>query len=97
MHSEVDFGTDIAHTVVGLAEVRALVHGLDIPDDETLALVAHHRSSHRNIAIILPPENVRLRISTDHALKVDGLAGEDGLVLRLFADKGFHWKGGEDQ
>lgn len=92
MDSEMCLGADISDTVVGLAEVRSLVHRFDVADHQALALVAHTGTSHGNVAVVLAPQDVRLRIPTDHAVKVDRLAGEDGLVLRLLADKRFHCK-----
>lgn len=90
MDSEMRLGTDIANTVVRLAKVRALVHWLNVPDHKTLALVSDTRSSHWHVTVVLAPQNVRLGVSTDHAIKVHSLSGENCLVLGLLADERFH-------
>lgn len=92
MHGEMGLGADISDTVIGLAEVRALVHWLDIADHQTLALIPDTGTSHGNVSVVLAPQDVRLRVTTDHTVKVDRLASENRLVLRLLADKRFHCK-----
>lgn len=90
MNDELCLRADLAHTVVRLAIIDALIGGHHILDHQTLVLLQDVGATYRHIAIIFAPQDLWLRISTDRALELHRLAAQHCHVGRLPVEAGFH-------
>lgn len=87
-------GTNLADGVVRLADVLSAIVRSGVPNHQTAVLLEDLGPAHRNVAVLLAPQDLREWITADGTLELHALTLQHGHVHWFGDEVWFHcWEG----